>query len=128
MPWVMFALAAAFTTVGAVTPAAVAIVAPIALKFADRYDINPFLIGILVVQGANAGAFSPINPFAVIANGVLQARDLPVSPGLLFFYCFAFNLILAAVVYVVFGGVRLLRAEPGRRRGATAGATAARSG
>ncbi len=122
MPWVMFALAEVFTTVGAVTPAAVAIVAPIALKFADRYGINPFLIGILVVQGANAGAFSPINPFAVIANGVLQARDLPVSPGLLFFYCLAFNLILAAVVYVVFGGVRLLRASPATA-GATAGAT-----
>lgn len=112
MPWVMFAIAAAFTTVGAVTPAAVAIVAPIALKFADRHNINPFLMGILVVQGANAGAFSPINPFAVIANGVLQARDLATSPGLLFFYCFVFNLVLAGVVYVVFGGVRLMRMSP----------------
>ena len=121
MPWVMFAIAAAFTTVGAVTPAAVAIVAPIALKFADRHSISPFLMGILVVQGANAGAFSPINPFAVIANGVLQSRDLATSPGLLFFYCFAFNLVLAGVVYVVFGGVRLLGVSPA---GATAGATA----
>jgi di/tricarboxylate transporter len=112
MPWVMFAIAAAFTTVGAVTPAAVAIAAPIALKFADRHNINPFLMGILVVQGANAGAFSPINPFAVIANGVLQARDLSTSPGLLFFYCFVFNLVLAGVVYVVFGGVRLLGMSP----------------
>ena len=120
MPWVMFAIAAAFTTVGAVTPAAVAIVAPIALKFADRHSISPFLMGILVVQGANAGAFSPINPFAVIANGVLQSRDIATSPGLLFFYCFAFNLLLAGVVYVVFGGVRLLGMSPAA---ATAGAS-----
>lgn len=111
MPWVMFGIAAAFTTVGAVTPAAVAIVAPVALRFAGRYGISPFLMGVIVVQGANAGAFSPINPFAVIANGVLQARDLPVSSGLLFFYCFTFNALLAVLVYVAFGGVRLLRAR-----------------
>lgn len=127
MPWVMFAIATAFTTVGAVTPAAVAIVAPIALKFADRHNISPFLMGILVVQGANAGAFSPINPFAVIANGVLQSRDLPVSPGLLFFYCFAFNVLLAVVVYVAFGGLRLLGTSR-TAAGATAGAPAAATG
>ncbi len=126
MPWVMFAIATAFTTVGAVTPAAVAIVAPIALKFADRHNISPFLMGILVVQGANAGAFSPINPFAVIANGVLQSRDLPASPGLLFFYCFTFNLLLAVVVYVAFGGLRLLGTS--RAAGAPAAATGFASG
>lgn len=128
MPWVMFGIAAAFTTVGAVTPAAVAIVAPVALRFADRYGISPFLMGVLVVQGANAGAFSPINPFAVIANGVLQARDLPVSPGLLFFYCLAFNTLLAVLVYVAFGGVRLLRMSPAGAGGSPAMETGFASG
>lgn len=41
IPWVMFALTGALTAIGAVSPAAVAIVAPIALSFAARYGISP---------------------------------------------------------------------------------------
>ena len=37
MPWIMFALAAVLTAVGAVSPGAVAIIAPIALGFAVQY-------------------------------------------------------------------------------------------
>ena len=45
MPWVMFFVAAMLTAVGAVSPAAVAIIAPIALRFADKYGISPLLMG-----------------------------------------------------------------------------------
>ena len=41
IPWVMFFIAAVLTSVGAVSPAAVAIIAPIALGFAAKYGINP---------------------------------------------------------------------------------------
>ncbi len=41
IPWVMFAVTALLTSVGAVSPAAVAIIAPIALGFAAKYGINP---------------------------------------------------------------------------------------
>ena len=37
IPWIMFGVAATLTAIGAVSPAAVAIVAPIALGFAARY-------------------------------------------------------------------------------------------
>ena len=45
IPWVMFAITGALTAIGAVSPAAVAIVAPIALSFAARYGISPLLMG-----------------------------------------------------------------------------------
>lgn len=59
VPWAMFAVCAAVTAMGAVSPAAVAIIAPVAMGFATRYRIHPMLMGFMVVQGATAGNFSP---------------------------------------------------------------------
>jgi hypothetical protein len=32
-------------------------------------------MGLVIVQGANAGAFSPVNPFGVLANVMLDGAD-----------------------------------------------------
>ena len=45
IPWIMFGIAAVLTAVGAVSPGAVAIIAPIALGFAAQYGISPLLDG-----------------------------------------------------------------------------------
>ncbi len=42
IPWILFGIAAVLTAVGAVSPGAVAIIAPIALGFAIKYKISPF--------------------------------------------------------------------------------------
>jgi di/tricarboxylate transporter len=52
IPWIMFAIAGVLTAIGAVSPAAVAIVAPVALGFAVQFGINPLLMGVMVVHGA----------------------------------------------------------------------------
>ena len=49
------------------------IVAPIALGFAVRYRINPVLMGLMVVNGATAGGFSPISIFGSPVAGVQHA-------------------------------------------------------
>ncbi|MFC7551753.1 SLC13 family permease [Pseudoroseomonas wenyumeiae] len=64
IPWVMFGVAAVLTAVGAVSPAAVAIIAPIALRFARHYRIDPLMMGLLVVHGAQGGGFSPSRSMA----------------------------------------------------------------
>src|SRR3954454_17138489 len=46
IPWIMFGIAAVLTAVGAVSPGAVAIIAPIALGFAAKYGIRPLLMGL----------------------------------------------------------------------------------
>lgn len=68
IPWIMFFIAALLTSVGAVSPAAVAIIAPIALGFAARYGISPLMMGLMVVHGAQGGGFSPISSFASPAS------------------------------------------------------------
>ena len=72
IPWVMFAVTAVLTGIGAVSPAACAIIGPIALGFAGRYGISPLMMGMFVVHGAQAGGFSPISIYGVITNSVME--------------------------------------------------------
>jgi di/tricarboxylate transporter len=108
IPWVMFAVTAVITAVGALSPAAVAIIAPIALSFAGKYKINPLLMGMMVIHGAQAGGFSPIAVYGVTVNGILAKTDLDFSPTALFLSSLVFNLIIALVLFVVLGGRKLL--------------------
>ena len=109
IPWIMFGLTALLCSVGALSAAGVAVVAPVAMQFAARYSISPLLMGVMVVQGATAGSYSPISPFGVITNGVLASNELPQSPGLLFVNSLVFNALVAVLVFVILGGVGLLR-------------------
>ncbi|MFZ3598421.1 SLC13 family permease [Streptomyces sp. BH104] len=113
IPWVMFLITGALTASGAVVPGAVGIMAPIGMGFAVRHKINPVLMGLLIINGASAGGFSPISIFGTITNGVVQREDLPGSEGMLFLTSFLFNLALSVIVFFLFGGRGLLgqRAE-----------------
>ncbi|WP_435108410.1 SLC13 family permease [Nocardiopsis synnemataformans] len=107
IPWIMFGISAVLTGVGALGPAAVAIVAPIALSFAARYRINPLLMGMMVVHGAQGGGFSPVSVYGVTVNGIVADSGLSVSPLTLFLGSLVFNLCIALVLFVSLGGNRL---------------------
>ncbi|MFE9438186.1 SLC13 family permease [Streptomyces sp. NPDC006602] len=107
IPWVMFAITGALTAIGAVSPAAVAIVAPIALSFAARYGISPLLMGAMVVHGAQGGGFSPISIYGTIVNGIVEREKLPGNEIALFLASLIANLVIAGVVFVLFGGLKL---------------------
>ena len=111
IPWIMFGISALLTAVGAVSPGAVAIVAPIALGFAFRYHINPLLMGLMVVHGAQAGGFSPISIYGGITNGVVQEAGLPLSPLTTFAASFFVNAAVAAILFMVLGGRALMTAR-----------------
>ncbi|TWH71508.1 dicarboxylate carrier protein MatC [Modestobacter roseus] len=87
------------TAIGALSPAAVAIIAPIALGFASRYGINPLLMGMMVVHGAQGGGFSPISVYGVTVNGVVEQNDLPSSPLTVFLGSLFFNIAIALVLF-----------------------------
>ncbi|RSM69535.1 hypothetical protein DMB66_11105 [Actinoplanes sp. ATCC 53533] len=109
MPWVMFAITGVLTAIGAVSPAAVAIVAPIAMGFAAKYKISPLMMGVLVVHGAQAGGFSPISIYGTIVNSIVAEEGLPGNEIVLFLASAVVNLLIAAVVFVVCGGLKLAR-------------------
>lgn len=114
IPWVMFAITAVITAVGALSPAAVAIIAPIALSFAAKHKINPLMMGMMVVHGAQAGGFSPIAVYGVTVNGIIAKTQLEASPMAIFLASFFFNLAIAVVLFVVLGGSKLLNTNTGR--------------
>ncbi|SMX68064.1 transporter, UIT1 family [Brevibacterium sp. 239c] len=107
MPWIFFALTAILISLGALF--AVAIIAPLALSFARKHRINQFMVGLLVVHGALAGAFSPISVYGIFINDYLARNGLAPTPVSLFFAPLIFNVVFALVVYVV------LRRRPGLR-------------
>jgi di/tricarboxylate transporter len=113
IPWIMFALAAVLTAVGAVSPAAVAIIAPIALGFAMQHKISPLLMGLMVIHGAQAGGFSPISIYGGITNGVVAKAGLPLDPVTTFLASFFVNFAVAGVLFFLLGGRQLMsrRAE-----------------
>ena len=108
IPWIMFLVTACLTAIGAVVPASVALIAPIGMRFAARYKINPLMMGLLVINGASAGGFSPMSIFGSITNGVVEKAGLPGNPTFLFLASFLFNLAISIVVYFLWGGRELL--------------------
>lgn len=112
IPWIMFGISALLTSVGAVSPGAVAIIAPIALGFAFKYKISPLLMGLMVVHGAQAGGFSPISIYGGITNGVVAKAGLPLSPMTTFAASFFVNAAVALLLFLLLGGRKLMQAMP----------------
>ncbi|MFZ3555361.1 SLC13 family permease [Streptomyces sp. BH055] len=101
IPWVLFLVAALLTAFGTFTPAAVALLVPIGMNFAHRYKLNPLVVGMMVISGGHAGAFSPLAVSGALVLGVVDKTTLQVSPVTLFTASFVINLVLSAVTYAV---------------------------
>lgn len=110
IPWIMFGITAALTALGAVSPAAVAIIAPIALGFATRHGINALMMGLLVIHGAQAGGFSPISIYGGITNAIVKQANLPLNESFTCLASFGVNTAAAILLFFAFGGRRLLSA------------------
>ena len=108
IPWVMFGITGVLTSIGALGPAAVAIVAPIALGFAARYKINALLMGMMVIHGAQAGGFSPISIYGVTVNNIADKAGLTNSPLMLFLGSLLFNAAIGVLLFVFLGGRALI--------------------
>ncbi|WP_285773829.1 SLC13 family permease [Microtetraspora sp. NBRC 13810] len=109
IPLVMFVISALLTAIGAPAPAVAAILAPIAFGFAAEYRMHALMIGLMVAHGTQAGAFSPISVLGGIVNQVVLDAGLPKNDIVLFLAGFFFNTAAAVIVFLIFGGLRLLR-------------------
>ncbi len=101
LPWLLFALAALLTGIGALSPAAVAILAPLAMSFARRNGINPLLAGLLVVHGAQAGGFSPLSVYGGITRDAVEKGGVPFDALGPFLFSLAANTAAALILYVI---------------------------
>lgn len=107
IPWAVFVVAALPAMAGALGSAGVALLAPLALRLARRYDIDRRMIGLMVIHGSACGNFSPLNVLSAIVTQAVTRNGLEMSSSSLFLGNVAYNVGLAAVIYLVFGGLRL---------------------
>lgn len=108
VPWLIFGFAAIPSTAGALGPAAVAMLAPLCLTLGERYNLDRRMSALMVMHGSAAGNFSPLNGLAIIVDKAAESNGLHVSAAQLYFGNAAYNVGLAAVIYLLFGGRALL--------------------
>lgn len=109
VPWVFFFCASVLTALGTFSPAAVALIIPAAMSFAARTKMSPLVMGIMTINGAHAGAFSPISVSGVLVVDLVEKSGLTVNPWMLFIASYAINLLLSVLTifgYAALGRVR----------------------
>ena len=107
VPWVFFFSASVLTALGTFSPAAVALIAPAAMAFAARTRMSPLVMGILTINGAHAGAFSPISVSGVLVRDIVESNGLTIAPWTLFFASYGINTLLS--VFTIAGYAVLAR-------------------
>jgi Na+/H+ antiporter NhaD/arsenite permease-like protein len=109
IPVMFFAVAVLLSSIGPGNISTAAILAPMAMAVGAQAAIPPFLMALMVGNGAQAGALSPFAPTGVIVNGIMERIGLQGVE----FATYANNLMAHAVVtlvaYLIFGGAALFR-------------------
>jgi di/tricarboxylate transporter len=108
MPMLFFVLTTVLSSVGPGNIATTALMAPLGMAVAGRYNIPPFLMAIMIANGASAGSLSPIAPTGVIVNGLVSKMGIANAQLPIYLNNLAIHTIVAFVGYFAFGGARLL--------------------
>ena len=84
IPIMFFVLALIFGSIGPGSIASVALLGPMAMAVAGQTGISPFLMTIMVANGAQASSLSPIAPTGIIVSGLMAKIGLPGTE----WYCY----------------------------------------
>ena len=109
IPVMFFAIAVVLSSVGPGNISTAAILAPMAMATAGRASIPPFLMALMVGNGAQAGALSPFAPTGVIVNGIMERMGLGGVEIATYVNNLLAHVVVTFVAYAVFGGLALFR-------------------
>ncbi|HYP06429.1 MAG TPA: SLC13 family permease [Bryobacteraceae bacterium] len=111
IPVMFFLVAAALASIGPGNIASAALMAPVAMSVGAQAKVPPFLMAIMVGNGANAGSLSPFAPTGIIVNGLMSKIGMTG----LHWQVYGTNLLahagVAFTAYLLFGGWRLFASE-----------------
>ncbi len=107
IPICFFLLTLSLSAIGAGNIASTALVAPAAMASAKKLKISPFLMAIMVINGANAGGLSPIAPTGIIAAERMTQIGLANLSWSIFFNSLIVHIVIACGGYLIFGGYKL---------------------
>jgi Na+/H+ antiporter NhaD/arsenite permease-like protein len=109
IPVMFFVLGGLIASAGPGNVSTAAMLAPMAMAVAARAAIPPFLMAIMVGNGAQSGALSPVAPTGIIVTGLMDKIGL----GGYELQTYAANLAAHAIIafggYFLLGGLRLFR-------------------
>jgi di/tricarboxylate transporter len=109
IPVSFFFLACGIASLGPGNISTAAMLAPIAMAVASRARIPPFLMAIMVGNGAGSGALSPFAPTGIIVNGLMDRIDLSGYQWRTYWTNLVAHALVAFGGYLLFGGWRLFR-------------------
>jgi Na+/H+ antiporter NhaD/arsenite permease-like protein len=104
-----FVLSALLSTLGAGALPTAALAAPLAMGAASRAGISPFLMAVMVGNGANAGNLSPISPIGVIVDQQLVRLNLADAGWHLYRNHLLAHVLISVVVLFALGGLKVFR-------------------
>jgi len=115
IPVMFFVLTAAVSSSGPGNIAATALMAPLGMAAAGRFQIPPFLMAILIANGASAGSVSPVAPTGVIVNQLVAKLGLPDARWTIYANNLVAHTAVAFAGYLLLGGLALLREGASRQ-------------
>ena len=107
IPIMFFIVALALSSIGPGNIATTALLVPMAMAIGHRAEIPPFLMAIMVGNGAQAGALSPVAPTGVIVNGVMERIGLDGFEWQTYINNLLAHFVVTFIAYFAFGGWRL---------------------
>ena len=107
MPIMFFLIAVTLSSIGPGNIATTAIMAPMAMAVAMRAAIPPFLMALMVGNGAQAGALSPFAPTGLIVNKAMNEIGLGGHEISTYFNNLMAHVVVTFVAYFVLGGWKL---------------------
>ena len=111
IPVMFFVLAGLIASLGPGNVATAAMLAPMAMAVGTRAAIPPFLMAIMVGNGAQSGSLSPFAPTGIIVTGLMNKIGLAGHEWQTFVLNFVAHAMVAFAGYFLFGGWRLFKSR-----------------
>jgi di/tricarboxylate transporter len=109
IPVMFFAIAVVLSSIGPGNISTTAILAPMAMVVGHQASVPPFLMALMVGNGAQAGALSPFAPTGVIVNGIMERINLDGHETTTYLNNLLAHTAVTLVAYLLFGGLKLFR-------------------
>lgn len=107
IPIMLFVIALALSSIGPGNIATTAIMAPMAMAVAYRAAVPPFLMALMVGNGAQAGALSRFAPTGIIVNTNMEKIGLGGFEMQTYLNNLAAHAVVTFAAYFLFGGWKL---------------------
>src|SRR5258705_13515323 len=123
IPMMFLVMTSFISSIGPGNVASTALMAPLGMAVAGRFNISPFLMTIMIANGASAGSLSPVAPTGVVVNGLVAKMGITNVQWPIYLNNLMIHTIVAFAGYFLFGGLALFA-----RGGAVAAAPVAAAG